>query len=115
MGDVRNLAIRCPGEQTSDRSEVFSFLACIRRDSRALMFITDNRYLHDGVMIHRHKWRSRAWFSHPLLASYRSHADLWQLIDANLRARPAHEVITCWTRGHCRREEMLAGESTDLF
>eukprot|EP00660_Eupelagonema_oceanica_P019035 gene19035-biopygen8430 len=115
MGDARNLAIRCPGGQTSDRSEVYSFLECIRRDPRALLFVTDNRYLHDGVMTHRHRWRSRAWFSHPLLAEYRAHADLWQRIDANLRSRPAHEVVTCWCRGHCRREEMLAGESTDLF
>eukprot|EP00660_Eupelagonema_oceanica_P019326 gene19326-biopygen6145 len=115
MGDPRNLAIRCPGAQSSDRSEVYAFLACIQRDPRALVFITDNQYLHDGVRVHRHRWRSRAWFSHPLQAKFRSHADLWQRIDANLRKRPAHQVVTCWARGHCRREETLLNESTDLF
>eukprot|EP00660_Eupelagonema_oceanica_P017737 gene17737-biopygen2720 len=114
VGDRRNRALRVPGDQTSDRAELWAFLHCIEQDNRALLFVTDSRYVHDGVTHHRHKWRSRAWFLHPLFAEYRRHADLWRRADAILNAR-GDGILTCWGRGHARRDQAAAGETTDLL
>eukprot|EP00660_Eupelagonema_oceanica_P019809 gene19808-biopygen15343 len=72
-------------------------------------------YVHSGVSEWRDRWRAKAWFLHPFRAEYRDHADLWRRVDAALRSRPPEHVVTCWGRGHARREQMLAGETCDMF
>eukprot|EP00666_Eupelagonemidae_sp_cell4sb_P002067 gene2067-biopygen18908 len=104
--------MRCPEKQTNQRAELFAFLHCLRAESRAFLFVTDSRYVHDGVEQFRARWRAKAWFKHPLLAEYIEHADLWQEVDSRLRSRPCHHVHTIWTRGHARREQAAAGETT---
>eukprot|EP00660_Eupelagonema_oceanica_P007785 gene7785-biopygen32401 len=114
IADKYNCALRCPGEQTSDRAEIYAFLHCIEWETRPLLYVTDSRYVHDGVTTHRHQWRSRAWFHHPLFAQYRKHADVWQKVDAILNRRGA-EVLTCWGRSHARYEQACAGETSELL
>eukprot|EP00663_Eupelagonemidae_sp_cell21sb_P004310 gene4310-5978_t len=114
-GNPRNTAHRCPGDQTNNRAELYAFLWCIQHDSRPLLYVTDSLYVHDGVQQHRHKWRARAWFRHPLMAQYVQHADLWQEVDISLRRRAEGQVVTCWSRGHAHRAQADAGQTTLLL
>eukprot|EP00666_Eupelagonemidae_sp_cell4sb_P003488 gene3488-1696_t len=110
----RNRAIRCPGKPSNQRGELFAFVHCLRTEDRPFLYVTDSTYVHDGVTDYRPKWRAKAWFKHPQLAEYMSHADLWQEVDSRMRARPAHYVLTMWCRGHARREQAAAGETTAI-
>ena len=114
-GNPRNAAVRCPGRQDNDRAELYALLFCLEREPRSLLFITDSKYVHDGITQFRTKWRSRAWFRHPLQAGYMENADLWRQVDTILRKRPVDNVLTCWTRGHARLVQMQAGETSELL
>eukprot|EP00663_Eupelagonemidae_sp_cell21sb_P001089 gene1089-6108_t len=74
-GNLRNTAARCKGPQTNNRAELAAFLHCILSDPRPLLYITDSRYVQEGVALWREKWRAGAWFRRPLRAEYILHAD----------------------------------------
>ena len=66
------------GEQTNNRAELFALIKVLRVDSRPLEVRSDSKYVIDGVLKHRFRWKRSGWRGK---RKDIANADLWRELD----------------------------------
>jgi ribonuclease HI len=108
----RNVAIPVRGRRTNQRAELEAFLYAITTDERPLEVRTDSRYVQQGVSRCRGRFRRRAWYAKPSLATHIKNADLWHRVD-NVLER-GRDVEVTWVKGHSSLADVQSGKADAL-
>jgi ribonuclease HI len=80
------------GEQTNNRAELAAIIRVLELERRPVNIRTDSKYVLDGVLQHRFRWKRSGWRGkrRPI-----ANADLWIALDTILQTRPPDDI--CWT------------------
>ena len=99
-----NLSALVPGlQQTNQRAELLAVVVACLRDPRPLDIRSDSEYVCKGCSA----WKSWVHVGWPA-----EHADLWNLLAAELLGR-TFAVHVKWVKGHAKRIDILRGITTE--
>ena len=103
-GHNLNLSALLPGlQQTNQRAELLAVVVACLRDPRPLDIRSDSEYVCEGFSRWMF-WADSGWAG--------DHADLWNLLANELRARTS-AVHVSWVKGHAKRIDILRGRTTE--
>lgn len=103
--DERNAGERVPYDvQSNQTGEVYALILAEQRVApfAPLHFVTDSKYVVDGLTLHLRKWEERGWIGV-------ANADVFRDVAAALRARSAVTTLR-WVKGHSR---VVGNEAAD--
>lgn len=98
-GDVRNAGERVPYDaQSNQTAEIYALILAEQRvpPFAPLHFVSDSKYVVDGLTTHLQKWEERGWIGV-------ANAEVFRDAAAALRARSAVTTLR-WVKGHSRVE-----------
>jgi len=103
-GHCMNMSAILPGlVQTNQRSELLAVVLACLRDPRQLDIRSDSSYVCAGFAAWR-SWVDKGWKG--------DHADLWNLLGAELQSR-AVGVCVSWVKGHAKQIDIDRGRTTE--
>jgi ribonuclease HI len=102
-GHDMNLSMMVLGlVQTNQRAELLAVVVACLRDPRPLHIRTDSEYVRNGFACWE-SWVGKGWDG--------AHADLWNLLAAELRARQS-VVSVSWVKGHAKQIDVDRSRTT---
>jgi ribonuclease HI len=94
------------GEQTNNRAELLAVIRVLQIEARAVDIRTDSKYVWDGAVKHRFKWRQAAWRGKRRLIV---NADLWRQLDKLLAERSSADVVFTKVKAHATQQDVSDG------
>ena len=94
------------GEQTNNRAELQAVIRVLESEQRAVDIRTDSKYVFDGALKNRYKWKRAGWRGKRRKLA---NADLWIALDALLEARPRGAVFFTKVKAHTTVDDVQRG------
>ena len=102
-GHCMNMSAILPGlVQTNQRAELLAVVLACLRDPRQLDIRSDSSYACAGFVAWK-SWVDKGWKGY--------HADLWNMLGAELRSRVS-AVAVSWVKGHAKQIDIDRGRTT---
>ena len=92
--------------QTNNRAELMAVLRVFQLELRPLDARTDSAYVVNGILKHRHAWKSKGWQKKGRAIR---NSDLWKLLDELLDARGQNSYKVTKVKGHATKADTANG------
>ena len=105
-----NLSMPLSGDDhTNNKAELHAVVQVLLIEVRPVEVRTDSQYVHEGVCLHRARWRRNMWAKKGRKIP---NADLWRQLDELLEAREPQSVKMTKVRGHIAAQDVLQGQAS---
>ena len=105
-----NLSMPLSGDDhTNNKAELHAVVQVLLIEVRPVEVRTDSQYVHEGVCLHRARWRRNMWAKKGRKIP---NADLWRQLDDLLEAREPQSVQMTKVRGHIAAQDVLQGQAS---